>query len=405
MQDLQPLDPGQVIHARWIFQAMDDDGVREAAARRMDLSPEEQIALGQVMAERGVRPGGVEDMSAYGGIRGFVRRHWHGDFSLARSYWLHTFLLPGIVSALVVALLNALSAGVKARHTSLGALLVIGCVLATVVWSVVGTWSSAGKHKSRGGSGFWSGTVRVLLVVGVLGHSAEFVRLLPGLQEHWHVALGEQPGAPTQIVLRADGQSLLVRGGINDDTADAVSRALDQAPAVRMVVLESGGGWVRQGQQLAQVIARRGLATYVENECSSACTIAFLAGRERAADPDARLGFHAFRGVGGFQASSELDEALVWSCRPEPALRPARAVDLTAGHVVSDSCGPAQGADSHANQPRGRDCGAGHRPAVTRGSGNIPRSSIIASNHAQLPACPLRTYDGRDVGRAAGEAH
>jgi creatinine amidohydrolase/Fe(II)-dependent formamide hydrolase-like protein len=40
----------------------------------------------------------------------------------------------------------------------------------------------------------------------------------------------------------------------------------------------------------------------VEGGCASACTIAFLAGKERAADPGSKIGFHASRGVGSTEA-------------------------------------------------------------------------------------------------------
>ena len=49
---------------------------------------------------------------------------------------------------------------------------------------------------------------------------------------------------------------------------------------------------------VAAVISNRKLSTDVEDECSSACTIAFLAGLERAGGPKARIGFHSFRAVG-----------------------------------------------------------------------------------------------------------
>src|SRR5450830_1471446 len=105
-------------------------------------------------------------------------------------------------------------------------------------------------------------------------------------------------GPETTFEVRADGRSILLKGGINDDTAERFVKALDAAPGVHTVVLHSSGGWVTQGRRLAKIIAGRGLDTYVEQDCASACTIAFLAGRSRAADPAARIGFHAFHSMG-----------------------------------------------------------------------------------------------------------
>jgi hypothetical protein len=74
-------------------------------------------------------------------------------------------------------------------------------------------------------------------------------------------------------------------------------------------VLHSNGGWVRQGNLIAKVITDRGLNTYVEQECTSACTIAFLAGKERASEPTARLGFHSFRAVGAESKGNSTDSS------------------------------------------------------------------------------------------------
>ncbi|MGC5394069.1 hypothetical protein ACPXAZ_26190, partial [Escherichia coli] len=68
---------------------------------------------------------------------------------------------------------------------------------------------------------------------------------------------------------------------------------------MQTVVLYSAGGWVREGKLVGEVIRRRRLNTYVEQECSSSCTLAFLAGRDRAMDPRAHIGFHTLYTVGG----------------------------------------------------------------------------------------------------------
>jgi hypothetical protein len=88
-----------------------------------------------------------------------------------------------------------------------------------------------------------------------------------------------------------------------------LARALDRAPGVRTVSFDSGGGWVREGRLLAGVISQRGLATNVDVECSSACTLAFLAGRERTLGPGALIGFHQVRLVGQSDDARALDVA------------------------------------------------------------------------------------------------
>ncbi len=71
--------------------------------------------------------------------------------------------------------------------------------------------------------------------------------------------------------------------------------ALDRNPGIRVVVLRSPGGDVDEGYRIANAVQSHHLSTAVSHECASACTNAFVAGRERILIPDTRLGFHACR--------------------------------------------------------------------------------------------------------------
>src|SRR5206468_12093495 len=71
-----------------------------------------------------------------------------------------------------------------------------------------------------------------------------------------------------------------------------VQKILDAAPGATSLMLNSAGGRVMEAQQLARAVRIRNLNTYVEDLCASACTYVFLAGKDRAATPNARIGFH-----------------------------------------------------------------------------------------------------------------
>lgn len=236
--------------------------------------------------------------SGYRGPWGFVRRHYNGDYSLGRSYWVHLILIPGVASVAGLALTGWLGEEFPARYGSAGVLAMVALGIVIWFWAVAGTWASADKHVQRGGRAGWATAAKVMMVLGILRTLVDLVGLVPVLHEHLEVAMGSQLGPETRLELRADGRSILLSGGINDGSAGQLERALDMAPAVTTVVLSSDGGWIREGKLLAAVIRRHGLDTYVEGSCDSACTIAFLAGRDRAAAPTASLGFHASRSVG-----------------------------------------------------------------------------------------------------------
>src|SRR6185437_11203397 len=119
--------------------------------------------------------------------------------------------------------------------------------------------------------------------------------------------LGKQLGPQYVIRVSRDRKSLKVMGGMNDGATDTLTRALNSVPSVGTVTFNSGGGWVREGHLKAAVISQRGLATHVDGECSSACTLAFLAGKQRTLGPNGRIGFHRVRSIGGTELQQALD--------------------------------------------------------------------------------------------------
>jgi ATP-dependent protease ClpP protease subunit len=241
----------------------------------------------------------METEQTYHGPFAFFRRHYNGDYSLGRSYWVNTFLIQLFAPLLGVLVITWLGVNFPARYGSAAVLLLTLLGVVAWIWGISGTWASANKHVTRGGKQGWASAAKVMIVLGVLRMFGELGSMTDPLGEHWKVATGWQLGPDVTFQIRADGKSLLLKGGINDGTAESLAKALDLAPSVSTIVLQSTGGWIRQGNMIAKVISDRGLSTYVEQECSSACTIAFLAGKQRAGEPNARIGFHSFKSIGG----------------------------------------------------------------------------------------------------------
>ncbi len=99
-------------------------------------------------------------------------------------------------------------------------------------------------------------------------------------------------GARARITLSADGTTVYIIGAIMDDSFLAFDALLLGAPKVRTVYLDSPGGLTIEGRLIAALVRKRGLSTYVEHYCASACTQVFVAGRERILGPEGELGFH-----------------------------------------------------------------------------------------------------------------
>ena len=235
---------------------------------------------------------------------GFLRRHWNGEYSLARSYWANTFLIALVAPGMGL-LLFPLVADRPARFSAAVVLLVTALGYASWFWSVRGTWISATKQTAAGRG--WGRVARVMIVLGALRIAGELRNEGGALAEQFAILLGKQLGPQYRIRPGRDAETIRVAGGMNDGAADALAAALERAPGVKTVIFDSGGGWVREGRLVAAVISGRGLQTHVDGECSSACTLAFLAGKERTLGPHGRLGFHQVRSIGRSDLGRLLD--------------------------------------------------------------------------------------------------
>lgn len=255
----------------------------------------------------------------------FFRRHLRGDYTLGRAYWLHAICLGALVPNLLIVCIAPMTAGRPARYGAAAVLLITAIGLVTWCWAAYGAWVSAAKHVQRGGKRFWANTARVMLIVGLISSVTNMVKMRHAYADYTHIALGRQMGPESRFEVRVDGRSLLLEGGINDDTAGRLIAMLDASPGVRTVVLSSTGGWVTQGRAIADIIAARGLNTYVEHHCASACTIAFLGGKDRAADPTAKIGFHMFHSVAAVddKINRSVNEKLVHDTYSAVGLPPA----------------------------------------------------------------------------------
>jgi hypothetical protein len=69
--------------------------------------------------------------------------------------------------------------------------------------------------------------------------------------------------------------------------------ALEKAPDVKTLHLHSQGGRLLAAKRMANIVEEFNLDTYVKESCASACTVVFLAGKNKLLATEATLSFHA----------------------------------------------------------------------------------------------------------------
>ena len=106
----------------------------------------------------------------------YFARHWRGELSLPKSYWLNGVLLFGLGCNLIL-LVAATIAIIALRNAPAAAYAAAGAYVALNgacwVWAIVGIWRSAGKYK---GAAFWRILARILILLGVVVTAANIAR-------------------------------------------------------------------------------------------------------------------------------------------------------------------------------------------------------------------------------------
>jgi len=98
----------------------------------------------------------------------YFARHWRGELSLPRSWWLSGVLLSGFCFQLVMTVLAAVALNIEKNSAALAwgiAAVYIALQLTVYIWWLGGTWRSAGNYK---GATVWKVLARIGMVLGVL---------------------------------------------------------------------------------------------------------------------------------------------------------------------------------------------------------------------------------------------
>ncbi|MGJ8570149.1 MAG: hypothetical protein ACSHXI_05520 [Hoeflea sp.] len=97
-----------------------------------------------------------------------------------------------------------------------------------------------------------------------------------------------------RIIAQPDGV-LLIDGTLELGITKRLARVLTNDARIREVILSSEGGNIYEARGLARLFRDKGLSTSVVDECSSACTTAFIGGLIRQLKSGAKLGFHQYK--------------------------------------------------------------------------------------------------------------
>lgn len=225
----------------------------------------------------------------------FIIKQWRGEYSLGISYWIFGFLVT-IFVILISAFIGMAEGYVELGTKAYGFFIVGAFLLLYVVtaWQLVGIWRASDKHTKRGGKLFWANFAKVIVVMYFLRICSDLtINQYPFISEGFKMAFGTDDVPPYSIRIIRDGTELELAGGMPFGTTKAINNYLNSSPSVRVIHLNSQGGRMVEAYKLYKLIKEKNLITYTSKDCVSACSIAFLAGREKYIGEKGRLGFHS----------------------------------------------------------------------------------------------------------------
>lgn len=213
--------------------------------------------------------------------------------ALPHSFWLHLVLPRAVVLLALVTIGSVLRLPVGVLYALLAADIVL------FIWQVLRFQASADSHlQSMGGMSLIWGGYLVLLVSGFTSMSLWWGAFLfagqPVSTELFTDRMNRLHAAEYDLSLSDDRLSLTFNGTITHGLTKRATDLLAENPQLASVTLTSIGGHIYEARGFAKLIRDSGLNTTVKGDCSSACTLIFVAGAQRNLGPDARLGFHSY---------------------------------------------------------------------------------------------------------------
>ena len=286
---------------------------------------------------------------------GFIRKHWLGEYSFQRSFWLNTIFLSWFTPIATLTFLSSNTWNIPARVTSIAFVAILLMFYPLLLWGIGGTARAIKVYREKGGRRIWSVVAMPVMMFLFVDSLYFFLGTYAIVDDHIHMAFTGRYGPPASISVIDNGKSLLLSGELREGSAEALAKAMDNFPTATTIAFDSKGGLLQEAILLEKSIARRGLDTYVTRECSSACTFSFLAGKHRCMAEGARIGFHAasyvrdlsrktFQNIGDYQRDlylkAGLPELFVNEIMETPNSRawyPSRQALFNA-HVTTPDC-------------------------------------------------------------------
>ncbi len=227
--------------------------------------------------------------------KNFIVKFWCGDYSLPVSYWVIGVVVNAILYLLVTAFAETISdMSLSPLGIFLSLTVMYSFISSFTIWQLVGIWRSAERYKTLNKFSSWGGVAQFMVMIALLRFFSEMlITGFPLIIETGKNAFGESGIVDAKFQVLNNASEIELSGGMNYGTAQKLETFLKSSPTLSIIHLNNYGGYLSEGYKLAKLIKQYDLITYTSTECDSACTIAFLAGKEKLLGEQGKIGFHS----------------------------------------------------------------------------------------------------------------
>ena len=212
----------------------------------------------------------------------FIKTHWTGRTDFIWLIVVNLFCVRLVIHLIGINLINA-PAGIW--------YVLFPFMVLALIWQIIGTARAAKSGLDQPDGIFKIIALFVAIMAVIITTSWQMID-----QYHYLFDPEPEPFVDPAIITLArsnDGHVLFISGPITLKQYNAF-RDLDDINTLRQVTLDSTGGNIFAARGFYRLIRERGLNTHVDGKCYSACTVIFVAGNSRTADPFANFGFHGY---------------------------------------------------------------------------------------------------------------
>ncbi|WP_340161136.1 hypothetical protein [uncultured Hoeflea sp.] len=228
----------------------------------------------------------------------YIVTHWRGEQGLVWSLLVN---LAGLRLVILAGQELAQPGDYQDYHEWPATVLAAAFLLHGVVfvWQAVGVFRAGEAHIRHFGSiaGHWGAQLAVIIAFWLTASAAlqawQMTIEAPDYKNFASTMEAER-AAKYMITAQPDGV-LSIKGTLELGITRRLAALLVQDGEIYEIALSSEGGNIYEARGLSRLFRENGLTTTVTDECSSACTTAFIGGRKRQLAPGAKLGFHQYR--------------------------------------------------------------------------------------------------------------